>query len=70
MRTREAPLLTCIGAFARFGHSKEASLVCVVELIMAEAAAARKSRAVRIERVVAALLRHVTLREHRARGER
>jgi hypothetical protein len=47
----------------------EISLVCVVELIMAEAAATRKSRAIRAERVVAALRRDVTLREHRARGK-
>jgi hypothetical protein len=47
----------------------EISLVRVVELIMAEAAATRKSRAIRAERVVAALRRDVALREHRARGE-
>jgi hypothetical protein len=51
-------------------HWEEITLVRVVELIMAKAATACESRAVRAERVVAALRRDVTLGEHRAGGER
>jgi hypothetical protein len=69
---REAPPLICDEAFPYLEH--EISLVRVVELIMAKAAAACESRAIRIEPVVAgrkvSRLRNVTLGEHRTGSER
>jgi hypothetical protein len=65
----ETPLLTCNGAFAWFKRAGRIDLERLVEPIVAEAAAARQSRAVRAYRHVATLLRNVTLREHRAGGE-
>jgi hypothetical protein len=45
-----------------------AALERLVEAVMAETAAARKSRTVRVESVIAALRWNVSLREHRACG--